>query len=65
MKISVLSVFTMITAIIFGNAIASEFPTRPIRMIVPFDAGGTATILARAVRSPSLDNSQGSATAKS
>lgn len=51
MKISIFSIFTLVTTITFGNVIASEFPTRPIRMIVPFDAGGTATILAQAVTS--------------
>ncbi|MCC7083208.1 MAG: tripartite tricarboxylate transporter substrate binding protein [Burkholderiales bacterium] len=28
---------------------AEQYPSRPIRMIVPFNAGGTATILARAI----------------
>ena len=31
--------------------LASQFPDRPIRMIVPFDAGGTASLLARAIAS--------------
>jgi tripartite-type tricarboxylate transporter receptor subunit TctC len=30
-------------------ASAAEFPDRPIRLIVPFDAGGTASLLARAI----------------
>lgn len=51
MKTSFLSIFTLVTTITLGNAFASEFPTRPIRMIVPFDAGGTATILARVITS--------------
>lgn len=33
------------------SAAASQFPDRPIRLIVPFDAGGTASILARTIAS--------------
>jgi tripartite-type tricarboxylate transporter receptor subunit TctC len=29
--------------------VAADFPNRPIRLIVPFDAGGTASLLARAI----------------
>ena len=32
-----------------SGAVASDYPSRPIRMIVPFPAGGLADVLARAV----------------
>lgn len=33
----------------FGPALASEYPSRPLRVVVPFPAGGTADILPRIV----------------
>lgn len=36
-------------ALTFGPALASEYPSRPLRVVVPFPAGGTADILPRIV----------------
>jgi tripartite-type tricarboxylate transporter receptor subunit TctC len=41
---------TLVAALLLPAIVsAAEFPDRPIRLIVPFDAGGTASLLARAI----------------
>ena len=38
-----------LSAGVFGNAVAQTFPAKPIRIIVPFPAGGTSDILTRLI----------------
>ncbi len=49
-----LSVLMIIT--FFGNAFALSYPTKPIRLIVPFPAGGTTDIFARIIAQKLSEN---------
>jgi tripartite-type tricarboxylate transporter receptor subunit TctC len=49
MKSASVIAFVALAAVAGTNVSAQQFPVRPVRLIVPFDAGGTATILARAI----------------
>ena len=39
----------LLTAFVTTNAIAQAYPVRPMRLIVPFPAGGTSDVIARSV----------------
>jgi tripartite-type tricarboxylate transporter receptor subunit TctC len=53
------AVLAMICTLAFsGGAMAQAFPTKPIRIIVPFAPGGTSDVLARLI-SPKLQESLG------
>lgn len=40
------------SSILVGNAVAQAFPTKPLRWIVPYPAGGTGDLLVRTVSGP-------------
>lgn len=41
------AILAAVAALPFGQALAQNFPTRPITLVVPFPAGGTADLLCR------------------
>lgn len=38
------------------SAVAADFPTRPIKVVIPYSAGGTSDILGRLVQGPLTEN---------
>ena len=56
---TLLSIFALcLTALAAGAALAQDYPTRPIRLLVPFPAGGGADTLAR-IFAPKLGDALG------
>jgi tripartite-type tricarboxylate transporter receptor subunit TctC len=52
------AIAVIILTLFFGNALAQTFPSRPVRVIVPFPPGGSADALAR-VLAPGLSDALG------
>ncbi len=46
---------TVLSTLAFGAAAQDAYPSRPIRIVVPYPAGGTADQLARAIQKPMQD----------
>jgi tripartite-type tricarboxylate transporter receptor subunit TctC len=42
-------VLTLFLAVAANSAFAADFPSNPIRMIVPYEAGGASDVVARVV----------------
>ena len=51
-----LSVFTIVASVAGQVALGQPYPSKPIRMIVPFPPGGTADILGRAIGQKLAEN---------
>ena len=47
---------TCLSAVLMPYAVAQNFPTKPIRIIVPFPAGGTSDILTRLIGAKMAEN---------
>src|SRR5713226_5225118 len=46
---AVLTIGSLLTSGLFGVAFAQSYPTRPIKLVVPFPAGGPADVLGRLI----------------
>src|SRR5687767_2241054 len=51
-NLRILALLSLVLAACTGQVIAQEFPTKPLRIVVPYAAGGVPDVLSRTIAQP-------------